>query len=117
MKYLLLLIHVLTPVLIFSQDSSNISNADTTQNATILNEILEDDSTEIVIPEYIETPLDSVEIIQSTISKEITKSIIESDSVELLNICRSSIYVLDSDNLTPLYAERMAEIMATEMKK
>ena len=117
MKHLLILIHVLTPVLIFSQDSSNISNADTTQNATILNEILEDDSTEIVIPEYIETPLDSVEIIQSTISKEITKSIIESDSVELLNICRSSIYVLDSDNLTPLYAERMAEIMATEMKK
>ena len=47
MKYLLLLIHVLTPVLIFSQDSLSVSNPDTMQKDVIFDESVETDSTQI----------------------------------------------------------------------
>jgi len=96
LKYLRIFITLLTPVLVFSQDSLSVTNADTTQNPTLFNETLKEDSTEIDLPEDIMAPL---------------------DSVDLLNICRSSVYVLDSENLTPLYAERMAEVIATEIRK
>ena len=47
LKYLLLLIHVLTPVLIFSQDSLSVSNPDTMQKDVIFDESVETDSTQI----------------------------------------------------------------------
>ena len=62
-------------------------------------------------------PPDSAENIQLPIVDQTNNATMELDSVELLNICRSSVYVLDSENLTPLYAERMAEIIATEIRK
>ena len=47
LKYLRILITVLTPVLVFSQDSLSVSNADTTQKAIIFNESVETDSTQM----------------------------------------------------------------------
>jgi len=117
LKRLLLLLFLLPPSLSFSQDSLSVSNSDTTQNPTLFNETLEDDSTEIDIPEDIVAPPDSAENIQLPIVDQTNNATMELDSVELLNICRSSVYVLDSENLTPLYAERMAEIIATEIRK
>ncbi|GEM_PF-4898960 len=117
MKNSAILATSLIPILAFSQDSLDISIPDTTTNSSIFNQELENDSTELIIPESMMTPSDSGEIIQPSIENQENNSIIESDSVEFLNICKSSVFVLDSENLTPLYAERMAEIMTTEIKK
>ncbi len=117
MKNSLILATSLIPILGFSQDSLDISFPDTTTNSSIFNQELENDSTELIIPESMMTPSDSGEIIQPSIENQENNTIIESDSVELLNICQSSVFVLDSENLTPLYAKRMAEIMAIEIKK
>ena len=47
LKYLPILVSVLAPILVFSQDSLSVSNADTTQKAIIFIESVETDSTQM----------------------------------------------------------------------
>ena len=49
LKYLLIFTTVLTPVLVFSQDSLSVSNADTTQNPTLFNETLKEDFSNVFL--------------------------------------------------------------------
>tara|TARA_B100000700_G_C15061214_1_gene865976 strand:- start:3814 stop:5454 length:1641 start_codon:yes stop_codon:yes gene_type:complete len=116
MEFLKIINFALMSSMLLSQDNLDITITDTTTHSTIFNQELENDSTELIILESIITPSDSNEIIQFSIDNQKNNTSIKSNSVELLNICKSSVYVLDSENLTPLYAERMAEIMTNEIK-
>ncbi|MDP6569343.1 MAG: OmpA family protein [Candidatus Marinimicrobia bacterium] len=117
LKYLRILITVLTPVLVFSQDSLSVINADTTQKAIIFIENLENDSTVTNIPENIMAPPDSAENIQLPVVDQANNVALESDSVELLNICKSIVYVLNNENLSFSEAKDFAEAVTERLKE
>lgn len=100
LKYLIILTTLLTPVLVYSQDSLSVNNADTTQKAIIFIESVETDSTQMELGD------DTTAVIEQSV---------EPDSVEKLNICKSIVYVLNSENLSFSEAKDLAEAVTERL--
>ena len=94
LKYLPILVSVLAPILVFSQDSLSVSNADTTQKAIIFNESEETDSTQMelgddttaVIDELAEPDPTQNQIIAHTTLGILPLELPEYSEIEMLSV-------------------------------
>ena len=94
LKYLPILVSVLAPILVFSQDSLSVSNADTTQKAIIFIESVETDSTQMelgddttaVIDELAEPDPTQNQIIAHTTLGILPLELPEYSEIEMLSV-------------------------------
>ena len=79
LKYLLIFTTVLTPVLVFSQDSLSVSNADTTQKAIIFNESEETDSTQMELGD------DTTSVIEQSTEPDLQENQLSADTTAVID--------------------------------
>ena len=79
LKYLLILTTVLIPVLVFSQDSLSVSNADTTQKAIIFNESVETDSTQMELGD------DTTSVIEQSAEPDLQENQLSADTTAVID--------------------------------